>query len=90
MSAIDEEATELANAVREFREALPDWWYTCGSCKLTGHASVGPDREGCDAHLLQNKLFDAGFDVDVEGERPGAALRTATAVAVEARKAALS
>lgn len=90
MTTIEEEAAELADAVRAFRAALPDWWFTCGSCKLSGHATVGPDREGQDKDLLLIRQFDEGFnveiDIDIEGGTPGEALRQATALAVEARK----
>jgi hypothetical protein len=55
---------DLASAITKFEEALPGWWWTCGSCSLTRHASCGPDSTGPDALLLDTDLFDSGFHCD--------------------------
>lgn len=59
-----EEATGLISRV------LPGWWWTCGLCNLSGHASIGPDYNGPHRERLLQEfppdIFDhGGFDADL-------------------------
>lgn len=53
-----------------FEEHLPGWWWTGGSCGLTGHASAGPDyldpehRERLFREWPEER-FGNGIDVDL-------------------------
>jgi len=61
----------LFEAVEKFERELPGWWWTVGDCSVSADASCGPDRVGPDVHLLDFRLFDEGFDVDLRHrERP--------------------
>lgn len=49
---------------------LPGWWWTCGLCALTGHASIGPDYNGPDRGRLIKEwppeIYDHGqFNADL-------------------------
>ncbi|WEK50369.1 MAG: hypothetical protein P0Y66_22450 [Candidatus Kaistia colombiensis] len=62
-SKIDE-ATSLLNHV------LPGWWWTCGLCALTGHASIGPDYNWPERERLVQEwppeIYDHGqFNADL-------------------------
>jgi len=74
---------DLASAIREFEAALPGWWWSVGSCSISRDASCGPDRQGPDADLLADKLFDDGFHHD--GEDVATSLRIVMRAALEAR-----
>jgi hypothetical protein len=54
----------FSSVIIEFERQLPGWWWRVGTCSVSRHASCGPDRAGPDAHLLEIRLFDAGFDCD--------------------------
>jgi hypothetical protein len=59
------ETDGLVAAIEAFRTLLPGWWYSLGDCGVSAHASCGPDRQGGDADLLVQPLFDAGFHADI-------------------------
>lgn len=54
----------ISEAVATFERELPGWWWSIGVCSISAHASCGPDLNGCDVHLLEDKLFDEGFHRD--------------------------
>lgn len=56
---------ELNNAIQRIEHWLPGWWWSVGSCSVSSHASIGPDRDGPDAHLLEIDQFDEGFHADL-------------------------
>lgn len=58
---------ELTKAIAEFESSLPGWWWSVGHCSVSRDASCGPDRNGPDAYLLNDRLFDNGFHYDGEG-----------------------
>ncbi len=78
----------LKKTVKEFEEKLPGWWWTIGSCSVSGHASCGPDSAGPDADLLDigDLAFD-GFHQDCIGDSDAVAyaLRDVMEQAIEAR-----
>jgi hypothetical protein len=76
---------DLANALAEFKEALPGWWWSVGSCRISADASCGPDRGGVDKSLLSSIKFDSGFHVDLRDGTPAEALRAVTQEALVAR-----
>lgn len=80
---------DVLRAIEEFEAALPDWWFSLGSCSTSRHASCGPDREGRDAHLLrlETPLFDHGFHADLNEGGLGDALRDVMRQALEAKRA---
>lgn len=56
----------LSDAIREFKSALPGWWYSVGECQVTCDASCGPTRESWDIMLIpHDQRFDDGFHVDL-------------------------
>lgn len=60
-----EDVNGLIAAIDRVQKELPGWWWSTGSCFVSAHASIGPDRYGPDANLLYHKEFDAGFDADL-------------------------
>lgn len=78
---------DLVLAIAEFRAKLPGWWFTVGECSVSCDATVGPDVAYASDDML--RLFDEGFDGDLRQPSTMAdALRRATALAMEALKAA--
>lgn len=61
-----ESYVDLASAITRIEKALPGWWWSVGSCGYSSHASIGPDRQGPDTHLLKIKQFDEGFHSDLK------------------------
>lgn len=55
---------DLCAAIREFKNALPGWWFTLGECSFTRDASCGPDMAGPDKHLCEVGEFNDGFHCD--------------------------
>lgn len=60
----------IDTAVALIEHALPHWWWTCGLCALTGHASIGPDYNGPDRERLFTEwppeIYDHGqFNADL-------------------------
>lgn len=60
-----EDTSSLASAIARMERELPGWWWSTGSCSVSAHASIGPDRLGQDAGLLAMKTFDDGFHQDL-------------------------
>lgn len=58
----------LTRAIERFERALPEWWFSIGSCGVSRHASCGPDysRAIDDRWLLdlEDRTFDQGFHCD--------------------------
>lgn len=82
-------ASDLAAAIIEFETMLPGWWWSVCVCSRTRDASCGPDMAGPDHALLQQRKFDQGFDVAIDGTL-AEALRTVMMEALEAKRAALT
>jgi hypothetical protein len=51
-------------AVALVERVLPGWCWRTGTCSVSDDAWISPDRQGPAAHLLADRLFDEGFDVD--------------------------
>lgn len=58
---------ELAAVIAEFEQKLPGWWWSVGACSVSRDASCGPDRNGPDGDLLDDREFDDGFHHDGGG-----------------------
>lgn len=56
---------DLVDALAKLRRELPGWWWRVGDCSVSADSTIGPDRAGPDARLLEIKLFDEGFDNDL-------------------------
>jgi hypothetical protein len=59
----------LAAALNRLESLLPGWWWSVGSCHVSSDASLGPDRYGPDAALLDMKIFDEGFHCDLRSHQ---------------------
>lgn len=61
--------SSLTRTVELLRRLLPGFWWSCGLCGLTGHASIGPDYNGPIGDHLRRKWpeerFHSGFDSDL-------------------------
>ena len=56
----------LEQAIADFRQCLPGWWFTVGECQVSADASCGPTRESPDIELIPiNRSFDDGFHADL-------------------------
>lgn len=79
----------LKKTIEEFESFLPGWWWSIGSCSVSGHASCGPDSAGPDAGLLElpDRTFDTGFHQDYIGDvdTVADALRDVMEQAIEAK-----
>jgi hypothetical protein len=83
-----QDAFRVGDAVLDFRFKLQGWWFTCGECSVSAHASCGPDAAGPDAELLSMRLFDQGFDIDLaQPAQPADALYKAMSLGYWARDA---
>jgi hypothetical protein len=80
-----EDFFQLMAAMAEFQVELPDWWFSVCACSVSRDASCGPDRNGRDAHLLEDHLFDDGFHADLKDGSMADALREVMRMALEAR-----
>lgn len=72
-------------AIARFRAELPGWWWRIGDCHVSADASCGPHAGGPDADLLQHRLFDDGFHVDLR--QPACPTESLMAVLEEAKAA---
>lgn len=52
----------LEAAIDRLYRELPGWWWSVGNCHVSADATIAPDRNGPDAHLLKFKEFDEGID----------------------------
>jgi len=83
---------DLLEAIREFEECLPDWWWSLGTCHVSRDASCGPDRTGKDAWMLDIGTndgcfpFDEGFHCDDPCGTLASSLRNVMRQGLEARK----
>lgn len=80
-------AQDLAAAIAEFEEKLPDWWWSVGSCSISRDASCGPDRNGRDRDLLEIEPFTDCFHIDDREGSCADALRFVMEVGIKARSA---
>lgn len=60
-----ERTSDLISAIARLERDLPGWWWRVGACHVSADATIGPDRIGPAAHLLQLRGFDEGFDCDI-------------------------
>lgn len=58
-----EDKTSMALAVLRMETDLPGWWWSCGSCEVTAHATIGPSP-GTRGAALDDGTFD-GFSKDL-------------------------
>lgn len=78
--------TDLLDAIEKLQAELPGWWWQVGSCSVSADASIGPDRTGPDADLLEIRDFDEGIHNDLRHPATTAdALLGAIAIAKEMR-----
>ncbi len=61
-----ENKSDLAWAIIRLEKELPGWWWSAGACHVSADASIGPDRIGPDAKLLEHRAFDEGFHIDMQ------------------------
>ena len=80
----------LERAIRQFRTALPGWWFTVGECDVSCDASCAPTRASFDLALIPlDRRFDDGFHIDLpQPSTLAAALREVTVDAMDAINAA--
>jgi len=59
--------TDLEVTIRQFRAALPGWWYSMGECDVSCHASCAPTRDSADIDRIRQPgdCWDVGFDADL-------------------------
>ena len=82
------DTADFADAVAEFEEKLPGFWWSVGQCSVGAHASCGVDGDGDQKHLLdlvpvdaQGRVldrghpYDHGIHIDTKGGSPAEALR---------------
>jgi hypothetical protein len=62
--------SSIEEAVFLIERVLPNWFWTCGLCALTGHASIGVDYNGPEGERLHREFpverFDGGFHADLK------------------------
>jgi hypothetical protein len=80
--------TDIEQAIREFKTALPGWWYSLGECEVSCDASCAPTRQSPDLALIEKDArFDSGFHCDAEQPSTLAiALRDVMEQALKAKK----
>ena len=57
----------LADAIRQFEESLPGWWWSVCHCQLSRDASCGPDFRV----LGTNHPHVTAFDEGIHDDNPG-------------------
>lgn len=56
----------LERAIRQFRTALPGWWFSLGECDVSCDASCAPTRASSELALIPiDERFNEGFHVDL-------------------------
>lgn len=57
----------LEDAIRDFKTALPGWWYSVCECQVSCDASCAPTTESHHIGLIEKAgdQFDSGFHVDI-------------------------
>ncbi len=65
-------SSSLDAVVGLVRHVLPDWWWSIGVCSVSADSTLGPDRQGVDATLLElpDRRFDEAFSLDVRDGHP--------------------
>lgn len=57
---------DLTEAIREFKAALPGWWYSVCECQVSCDATCAPTPESPDIALAEfGNGFDHGFRADL-------------------------
>lgn len=56
---------KLDEVIRQIETDLKYWWWTCGLCHISAHATIGYDDKLSDEALTFDRRFDRGFDVDL-------------------------
>lgn len=60
------EASGLEEAIRQFKQDLPGWWFSIGECQVSADASCGPTRESVHIGMIaKDRRFDEGFHADL-------------------------
>ena len=80
---------DLAEAIREFKAALPGWWYSVCECQVSCDATCAPTVESADINRAAFvSPFDHGFRVDLpQPSTLAQALRHVMREALEAKAA---
>lgn len=56
----------LEDTIRQFRDALPGWWFSVCECDISCDASCAPTGKSPDLALIpQDERFNDGFHVDL-------------------------
>lgn len=59
-------ATNLEQAIAEFKATLPGWWFSVGECQVSCDASCAPTQESLHVVLAESgNPFDCGFHADL-------------------------
>jgi hypothetical protein len=60
-------ADGLEQAIADFKEALPGWWFSVCECQVSCDASCAPTPESEDIYLIEQAgdAFDQGFHADL-------------------------
>lgn len=79
-------ATDLENAIAEFKAALPGWWFSVCECQVSCVASCAPTTESPHIALIPfDDRFNSGFHADLpQPSTLAEALRTVMNEAVAA------
>lgn len=58
---------DLEAAIRDFKAALPGWWYSVCECQVSCDASCAPTSESPHIELIREAgdPFDSGFHADL-------------------------
>ena len=80
----------VEQAIAEFKERLPGWWFSLGECQVSCDASCAPTRESADIDLISfDDRFNSGFHIDLEQPSTlAAALREVMQEALKAKDVA--
>jgi hypothetical protein len=58
--------TDIEAAIRDFKAALPGWWYSVCECQVSCDASCAPTTESPHVDLIDlEAAFDSGFHADL-------------------------
>lgn len=77
----------IEEAIAEFKQMLPGWWYSLGECQVSCDASCAPTSLSPDIHRIPtDERFNSGFHADLRQPSTLAeALRTVMHEALVAR-----
>jgi hypothetical protein len=68
MTSLPPEVPKLAEVIAQIGAELPYWWWTCGLCGRSAHATIAYDCMLSEEALTFDRRFDRGFDVDLNHE----------------------